>query len=228
MIELAIIILILAFFVSPIYTSAGSLGLYTTWFLYKGYESFKNQPLKGKRVLSAIRTSFLINFIASLILGAQLAWVIYFFIYDLFHLFIFNFIFCFLISLRWFDFSYRYFQELIIGRFTNKTTTDTFFVICRGFKENSSFGMSPVLTDAGFLKLENNHAVFEGTFFTKTFRSGNIMHIEKKSSEKIKIYTHPTSTNQPHIFLVSLREQFYPFRSRVDRDKLFKIFSSEV
>jgi len=226
MIELAILILILALFVFPLYTSAGCLGLYTTWLLFKNYESFKNQPLEGKKVLSAIRTSFLINFIASLILGAQLAWGIYFFIYDLFHLFIFNFIFCFLISLRWFDFSYKYFQQLIIGRFTEKTTADTFFVICRGFKENSSFGMSPVFTDAGVLKLENNHAVFKGVFFTKTFKPGNILHIEKKSSEKIKIYTHPTGTQQPHIFLVSLREQFYPFRSRVDRDKLFKILSS--
>jgi hypothetical protein len=226
MIELAILILILVFFIFPIYTSAGCLGLYTTWFLYESYESFKNQPLEGKKVLSAIRTSFLINFIASLILGAQLAWVIFFFIYDLFHLFIFNFIFCFLISLRWFDFSYRYFQQLIIGRFTEKTTTDTFFVICKGLKGKSNFGMSPSFTDAGFLKLKNNHAVFEGVFFTKTFRSEKILHIKKKSSEKIKIYMQPTDTNPPHIFLISLREQFYPFRSRVDRDKLFKILSS--
>jgi hypothetical protein len=227
MIELAILILILVFFTFPLYTSAGCLGLYTTWFLYEGYESFKNQPLEGKKVLSAIRISFLINFIASLILGAQLAWVIFFFIYDLFHLFIFNFIFCFLISLRWFDFSYRYFQQLIIGRFTEKTTADTFFVTCKGFKKISSFGISPAFTDAGFLKLENNHVAFEGVFFSKTFRPGNILHVEKKSSEKIKVYMHPTGTNQPHIFLVSLREQFYPFRSRVDRDKLFKILSSD-
>jgi len=227
MIELAILILILALFVFPLYTSAGCLGLYTTWLLFKSYESFKNQPLEGKKVLSALRTSFIINFFASLILGAQLAWLIYFFIYDLFHLFIFNFIFCFLISIRWFDFSYRYFQQLIIGRFEKKTTANIFFVTCKGFKKNPSFGMSPTFTDAGFLKLGNNHAVFAGVFFTKTFRLENILHIEKKSSEKIKIYTHPTDTRQPHIFLVSLREQFYPFRSRVDRDRLFKFLSSD-
>ncbi|MFT4579505.1 MAG: hypothetical protein ACI9UO_002347 [Nitrospinales bacterium] len=227
MIELAILILILALFISPLYTSTGCLGLYTTWFLYKSYESFKNQPLKGKKVLSAIRTSFIINFIASLILGAQLAWLIYFSIYDLFHLFIFNFIFCFLISIRWFDFSYRYFQQLIIGRFEKKTTADIFFVVCKAFKKNSSFGMSPIFTDAGFLKLKNNHAVFEGVFYTKTFKPEDILHIEKKSSENIKIYTRVTDTIQPHMFLVSLREQFYPFRSRGDRDRLFKILSSD-
>jgi hypothetical protein len=58
MIELAILIFILALFAFPLYTSAGCLGLYTTWFLYKGYESFKNQPLEGKKVLSAIRQLF--------------------------------------------------------------------------------------------------------------------------------------------------------------------------
>jgi hypothetical protein len=225
MIELAILILILALFVIPLYTSAGCLGLYSTWFLYKSYESFKNQPLEGRKVLSAIRISFLINFIASLILGAQLAWLIYFFIYDLLHLFIFNFIFCFLISIRWFDFSYRYFQELIIGRFEKKTSAIIFFITCKAFKENTSFGVSLSFTDAGFLKIENNHAVFEGVFFTKTFRLKNILRIEKKSSEKIKIYTRVDDTKQPHIFLISLREQFYPFRSRVDRDRLFEIIS---
>jgi hypothetical protein len=227
MIELAILILILALFVFPLYTSAGCLGLYTTWLLFKNYESFKNQPLEGKKVLSALRTSFIINFFASLILGAQLAWLIYFFIYDLFYLFIFNFIFCFLISIRWFDYSYRYFQQLIIGHFKEKTTVDTFFVICKGFREKSSFGISPVFTDAGLLKLDNNHAVFEGGFFTKTFKFENILHIEKKSFEKIKIYTHSTETKEPHMFLVSLREQFYPFRSRADRDRIFKILSSD-
>jgi len=226
MIELAILILIIGFFIFPLYTSAGCLGLFTTCFLYKSYESFKNQPLEGRKVLSAIRTSFLINFLASLILGAQLAWLIYFFIYDLFHLFIFNFIFCFLISIRWFDFSYRYFQQLIIGIYKEKTNTDTFFVVCKGFNKESSLGMSPAFTDAGFLKLEYDRAVFEGVFFNKTFRSENILRIEKKSFEKIKIYTHPANSKHTCIFLISLREQFYPFRSRADRDTLLKFLTS--
>jgi hypothetical protein len=72
MIELAILILILALFIFPLYTSAVCLGLHTIWLLYKNYESFKNQSLEGKKVLSALRTSFFINIITSLILGAQL------------------------------------------------------------------------------------------------------------------------------------------------------------
>ncbi len=226
MIELAILILIIGFFIFPLYTSAGCLGLFTACFLYKSYESFKNQPLKGRKVLSAIRTSFLINFVASLILGAQLAWLIYFFIYDLFQLFIFNFIFCFLISIRWFDFSYKYFQQLIIGIYKEKTTANTFFVICKGFNKQSNLGISPAFTDAGFLKLENDRAVFEGIFFNNIFRSENILRIEKQSFDKIKIYTNSTDSKQPHIFLISLREQFYPFRSRPDRDRLLKLLSS--
>lgn len=84
MTELAIIILILALFIFPLYTSAGCLGLYTIWLLYKNYESFKKPILRRKKVLSTLRTSFFINIIASLILGAQLTWLVYFFIYDFF------------------------------------------------------------------------------------------------------------------------------------------------
>ena len=213
MIELAILTLILALFVIPHYTSAGCLGLYNTQFLYKSYETFKNQPLEERKVLSAIRISFLINFIASLILGAQLAWLIYFFIYDLLHLFIFNFIFCFLISIRWFDFSYRYFQELIIGHFEKKTTANIFFITCKVFKENTSFGVSLVFIDAGFFKLENNHAIFKGVFLTKIVRPKNILHIVKKSSEKIIIYTHATDTKQPHIFQFLFESSFIRFKA---------------
>ena len=82
--ELAIIILILALFIFPLYTSAGCLGLYTIWLLYKNYESFKKPILRRKKFLSTLRTSFFINIIASLILGAQLTWLVYFFIYDFF------------------------------------------------------------------------------------------------------------------------------------------------
>ena len=84
MTELAIIILILALFIFPLYTSAGCLGLYTIWLLYKNNESFKKPILRRKKVLSTLRTSFFINIIASLILGAQLTWLVYFFIYDFF------------------------------------------------------------------------------------------------------------------------------------------------
>ena len=80
MTELAIIILILALFIFPLYTSAGCLGLYTIWLLYKNYESFKKPILRRKKVLSTLRTSFFINIIASLILGAPLTWLVYFFI----------------------------------------------------------------------------------------------------------------------------------------------------
>ena len=104
---------------------------------------------------------------------------------------------------------------------------DTFFVIYKGSKEKSSLGLSLAFTDAGFKNLKNNHAVFDGVFFTKAFKPENFLHIEKKNSEKIKIYTRATDTKQPRIFLISLREQFYPFRSRIGRDRLFKILSSD-
>lgn len=228
MLELAVVIIILGIFAFPVHASAGCLGLYTTWFLFRCYESFKNQPLVGKRVLSIARTAFFINFITSVVLSVILALLVYVFIFDFFYLFIFNFIFCFLISIRWFDFSYRLFQRLIIRNPENNKTENKFFVICQGFKENPGLGTSPTFTDAGYLTLENNRADFEGTFFKKSFNSKTIHQIDKKSFEKIKIYTIPTNIQEPQVFIISFKDQFYPFRSRGDRDSVISRLSIPI
>ncbi len=229
MIELAAIILILTFFVFPVHTSAGCLGLYTTWLISKKYESFKNQPLEGKKILVIWLGTFLINLFASLILGVLLAFLIYYLIFDNFYLFLFNFIFCFLISIRWFDFSYKIYQNLIMGlkHFEEKTKGETFFVICQGFKQRSNwgFGWTPEFTDAGFLNIESNQAEFEGIFRRETFNSKDFSNMERKSSDKIQIFTHDAGIHQSHIFLITLKEQFYPFRSRASRDRIFSNFS---
>ncbi|MBC8284462.1 MAG: hypothetical protein H8E32_11665 [Nitrospinae bacterium] len=221
MIELAVVILILGIFVSPLYVSAGCLGLYTTWLLFRSYESFKNQPLEGRRVLFLTRIFLFINFIASTILAALLALLVYILIFDYFYLALFNFIFSFLISIRWFDFSYRFFRHWIIGQ--SEEVDENYFVLCKGFKE---IGRAPAFTDAGLLNLETGHAVFKGTFFNTTFNSKNIQQAEKISSEKIKIYTHPSSTRGPNIFLFILKDHFYPFRSRDKRDIIFNSLSN--
>ncbi len=228
MVEVTFIILILAFFTFPIYASAGCLGLYTTWLFYRSYESFKNQPLKGKRVLYIAWVAFSINLITSLILALILASMVYILIFDYFYLFLFNLIFCFLISIRWFDFSFKFFKNQIIRSIGNEVAEKSFFVICKGFKENSNSRISPLFTDAGVLNLENNHADFRGTFISKIFKSDNIYRIEKKSSEKLRIHTHYTNNEEPNVFFISLKNHFYPFRSRVNRDTVFKLLSSEI
>jgi len=221
MIELAVVIVILGIFAFPIPASAVCLGLYTTWFSYRCYEAFKNQPLEGKKILSTARIAFFINFITSVVLSVFLALLIYVFIFDFFYLFLFNFIFCFLISIRWFDFSFRLFQRMTTGNVETNKTENKFFVIIQGFKDNSGIVMSPAFTDAGFLTVKKNKAEFEGTFFKNSFTSKTINQIDKKSFEKIKIHTYSQATKDPTIYLITLKDHFYPFRSRDNRDIIF-------
>ncbi|MBT5471348.1 MAG: hypothetical protein HOK41_12155 [Nitrospina sp.] len=202
------------------------MGLYTTWIFSRSYESFKNQPLEGKRVLYIAWVAFFINFIMSLILALILASMVYILIFDYFYLFLFNIIFCFLISIRWFDFSFKFFQNQIFTPINTEIAEKRFFVTCRGFKGNSNFGTTQKFMDAGILKLKKNHADFGGTFISKIFKSDNIFQIEKKSSEKIKIHTHSTNNQEPNIFIISLKDHFYPFRSRANRDAIFRLLSS--
>lgn len=82
--------------------------------------------------------------------------------------------------------------------------------------------MIPVYTDAGTLELENNKIVFKGVFREETFSPSKIIHVEKKSSEKIKILSKQNKLTNADRFLITLKDQFYPFKSRPDRDKIFK------
>ncbi|MEK9629898.1 MAG: hypothetical protein VW455_12875 [Nitrospinota bacterium] len=228
MIELGIVILILAAFSFPVYISAGCLGLYTTWFMLSCYESLKNQPLEGKKVLYSTLFAFLINLVISLGLSFTLAFLIFYIIFDYYYLFIFNLLFCFFISIRWFNFSYKIFQWMVGGRTNNTPDSNKFFAICKGLKKNSGLRLTPAFTDAGFIKKEGDQLSFNGTFYNSIFRSKNILSLEKKSSEKIRIHTQSNFPDEPSEFLIILKNQFYPFRSRKDRDMLFDFLSSKL
>ncbi|MCS5621201.1 MAG: hypothetical protein NZ656_04580 [Nitrospinaceae bacterium] len=96
--------------------------------------------------------------------------------------------------------------------------------MCQGFweRDHGSFGLAPVYTDAGTLELENNKVVFKEVFREETFSPSNIIHVEKKSSEKIKILSKQNHLTNVDMFLIILKDQFYPFKSRPNRDKIFK------
>ena len=113
MIELTSVLFILLFFAFPLPALAGSLGIFTTWNLYRKYEAFKTQPHEGKKNLILGAALFLINFICSIFLGIAMAFAVYYFIYDNSYLFIFNFLFCSTISLRWFDFTHNLYRWFI-------------------------------------------------------------------------------------------------------------------
>ena len=224
MIELTAVLIIILLFVFPLPALAVSLGLFTTWSLYGKYESFNNQPAEGKKNLILSMVLFLINIFCSIILGVTLALGVYYFIYDNFYLLIFNFVFCSAISLRWFDFTYNLYRHFIFKLKPTDTSAQSHFVVCQGFREreHGGFGLIPVYTDAGTLELENNKIVFKGVFREETFSPSNIIHVEKKSSEKIKILSKQNKLTNADRFLKTLKDQFYPFKSRPDRDKIFK------
>ena len=224
MFELTAVLIIILLFVCPLPALAVSLGLFTTWSLYGKYESFNNQPAEGKKNLILSMVLFLINIFCSIILGVTLALGVYYFIYNNFYLLIFNFVFCSAISLRWFDFTYNLYRHFIFKLKPTDTSAQSHFVVCQGFREreHGNFGLIPVYTDAGTLELENNKIVFKGVFREETFSPSNIIHVEKKSSEKIKILSKQNKLTNADRFLITLKDQFYPFKSRPDRDKIFK------
>ena len=229
MIELAAVLIIMLLFVFPLPGLATGLGLFTTWGLYKKYESLNNQPAEGKKNLILSIALSLANIFCSIILGVALAFGVYYFIYDNFYLLIFNFLFCFAISLRWFDYTYILYRQFIfkLKPFKTGAFAQSYFVVCKAFRERDrgSFGLAPVYTDAGILELENNKVVFKGVFREETFPPSDTIHVEKKSFEKIKILLKRKGLKDPDIFLITLKDQFYPFKSRPDRDKIINHLS---
>ncbi len=228
MIELTSVLFILLLFVFPLPVLAGSLGLFTTWNLYKKYTSFKTQPAEGKKNLILSAVFFLINFFCSIFLGITLSFAVHYFIFESIYLFIFNFLFCSTISLRWFDFTHNLYRLFIFKLKPQNTFTTAHFAICQGFQARDGFGLTHVYTDAGTLRLEGNQLVFKGVFREETFTSANISHAEKKSSEKIRIFKKPNSLNNSEVFLITLKERFYPFKSRQDRDHIFEKLSAYI
>ena len=221
MIELTSILFILLFFVFPLPLLAASLGLFTTWNLYNKYSSFKSQPIEGKKNLILSAILFLTNFICSILLGITLSFAVHYFISDNIYLFIFNFLFCSTISLRCFDFTHNIYRLYIFKLKSKDPSIKSHFAIFQGFRSRDGFGLTPVYTDAGTLRLEGNQLAFKGVFLEETFTPANITHMEKKSSEKIRIFSKPNSFKNAEVFLITVKEKFYPFKSRHDRDKIF-------
>ncbi len=227
MIELTAVLLILFLFVFPLPALITILGLLTTWSLYRKHAFYSNLPPNGKKIHLLTTALFSLNFIFSVFLGIALALGVNYLIYENFYLLTFNLLFCFSISLRWFDFTHNLYRLFIykLKPIKAEGLSQSHFVICQGFREKDGFGLTPVYIDAGVLELKNKQVSFSGVLGEQIFTPSNIIQIEKKSSEKIKIFIHANKYQQPHIFLFTLKDQFYPFKSRVTRDKFFKSLS---
>lgn len=231
MLEFLFILYLLLFFIFPLPSVCLMLGLGTTFFIYRRYCLWETQPKPGKQILHLSAITQVANFLASLALSFVMAAGVYIVIFPLMYLFLFNFLFCFLISLRWFDFTHRIYRHFI-QKFSNQQTPSKpsdlrAFVTVFGLHSTKGFslGLNEKFLDAGWLTLDKGELVFKGILITHPFRTNEIALVEKSSSDKIKITLAITPPPfYPEAYIISLKDQFYPFKSRKTRNLFYDHF----
>lgn len=232
MLETALIVYILLLFAFPLPALAVLLGLSTVWGLHRKYQLMEQQPSEGSYILRLNAVTSLLNFLASVVLAVTISAGVNAVIFDFLYLFLFNFLFCFLISLRWFDFTHNIYRRGILKQKPSLANIpeEKVFVTLTGLKEGSGFGpgLAPIFVDAGYLRTDNSKIIFEGLFTHRIFDASTVTRIEKKSSNKIRIDSNdPTATPLANACLITLKDRFYPFKSRATRDNITRFLTPQ-
>ncbi len=233
MIEFIFVLYILLLFIFPVPTLSASLGVVTCYFLFRKHYLFKHQPKTERKLLWVDWVCGVQNFALSLGLALLLSMMVYFLIFNNYFLFIFNFILCFAISIRWFDYSYNLVKSSVLRRFQGKSLNpeSTTFAMVIGMRPHSGLGLglAPVFLDAGPVLIGESTIRFEGTFFQEVFRPGQFTDIQKVSAEKVRIVPLPSQKrfHATEYWLV-IRDQFYPFRCRPQRDRIFSTLAPQT
>lgn len=236
MIESLFILLIIFLFIMPIPTLAMATGLGIGHLFYKQFLLFRYQPASHKNLIWCTLLCNGINFFLSLFLALAMSYAVHYFLTDLFWLFLFNFLFCFAVSLRWFDFSNRLFRYLV-HRLSEKhtrplnTTGQSTFVMIYGLQKSIGWGAgwTPVFVDAGIIDLTRETLRFRGLFLDMTLGPQNLENAISVSSEQITLIPRRENEHQRvGRYKLVVRDQFYPFRCRETRDLILsRIFSTE-
>ncbi len=233
MIESLFILFIILLFIIPLPTLSLALGLGIGHIFFKQFLLMRHQPAAHKSLAWYTLLCNAINFSLSLILAFALSYAVYYFLTDLSWLFIFNFLFCLLISARWFDFSNHLFRYLI-HRLSEqhtpaiKTTGQSTFVMIFGLRKSIGWGAgwTPVFVDAGDIDLSQETLRFSGQFLDFNLDTGNIQNAASVSAEQISLSLRDTRQQyQADRFKLVVRDQFYPFRCRETRDRLLNRIS---
>ncbi len=86
--------------------------------------------------------------------------------------------------------------------------------------------MKSVSLDSGYTYWDGHQLVFDGIMARKVFSRNSILTVEKISSEKIKIVPARQNLNEKaEAWVVVIRQQFYPFKTRELRDQWFQQLS---
>ncbi len=225
MLEILFIAFLLLLFISPKTGLAGILGLWTTLQIHKAYKLRRSQPGDGRALLRLVLALQTINTLLSLALAAALASLVYFIIVENRLLFLFNLIFCFAVALRWFDFTFSLFQKRVAQQYPSLQYPENhgLFAICQGSSRPSGFGigLAPVFYDAGYLSVTKGRLEFNGALTQQSYLLNDLRRIEKVSSDGFRIV--PGKACGPYhaeILKFRLKYQFYPFKSRIERDRL--------
>jgi len=160
----------------------------------------------------------------------MLALVVYFLIFDSVRLFIFNFIFCFLISIRWFDFTHAIYRRLILNLqpLSLPAPKNSVFSMLIGQHSGTGMGigMRSLSLDSGYMYWDGHQLIFDGIMAHKVFSRNSVLTVDKVSSEKIKIVPARKNLNEKaEAWIIIIRQQFYPFKTRELRDQWFQKLS---
>lgn len=224
MLEIGITLLILIFFIFPVPGLAICLGTGTCYLIYGKLLLLNRQPSQWKKIVWIHFLTGALNLALSLVMAFMLALTVYFLIFDGLRLFTFNFIFCFLISIRWFDFTHVIYRRLVLKLLPLSLPPPKNSVFCMLMGQRSGtglgIGMKSVLLDSGYSYWDGQQLVFDGIMGRKIFSQTTVSSVEKISSEKIKIVPARQHSNEKtDAWIMIMRQQFYPFKARELRDE---------
>lgn len=230
MLEIGITLIILLFFIFPIPGVVVCLGAWTCYLIYGKLLLLNRQPYRWKKIVWIYFLNGAADTILSLAIAFMLAFLVYFLIFDSMRLFIFNLIFCFLVSIRWFDFTHVIYRHLVLKLQPLSLPAPKNSVFCMLMGQRSGtgigIGMKAVSLDSGYIYWDRHQLIFDGIMARKVFSQKSVLTVEKISSEKIKIVPVRHNLNEKaEAWIIIIRQQFYPFKTRELRDQWFQRLS---
>jgi len=230
MLEFLFVVYLLLLLIFPRFVLWSTLAAAGVFLIYRKYLLLKFQPASGRKTVFLAAAAGIINFFVSLFLAFALAYLVNYWIFTNTYLFLFNMVFSFAVSLRWFDFTHALYRHLILKQNTAARSNDpqSVFVTCLGFRKGIGWGLGlvPVFMDSGYLRWRDNAIAFDGVFLHYRFDGACTCRVEKSSSEKIRIVLkNPIQPLHSETLLLILKDRFYPFKSRDTRDRVLQKFS---
>ena len=230
MLEIGITFFILIFFLFPVPGLAASLAMWTGHLIHRELYLLKRQPPPWKKIIWIHFLTETINTVLSFTTAMLLAATVYFLIFDSLRLFLFNFVLCFLISPRWFDFTHALYRRWIfkLKPHSSPPGKNSSFCVLMGECSGTGMGrgMKTVFIDSGYACWEGGQLVFEGIIGRRDFTRETVLSVEKIGSEKIKIVpARKNSNDEAEAWVLTIRQQFYPFKMRELRDQWYNQLS---